>query len=105
MSQDTNGENSNNSKSEPFYLDGVVDAKRVNRSFCLKTSRLANRLNWPRGKDSVKTNHVYSVLYFFWVKFGQKLILFRGKKILKLKKKELELCKTAMFSATGLAIA
>lgn len=49
VSQDTNGENSNNSKSEPFYLDGVVDVKRVNRSFCLKTSLHGNRLNWPRG--------------------------------------------------------
>ena len=80
MSQDTNGENSNNSKSEPFYLDGVVDAKRVNRSFCLKTSQQGNRLNWPRGKCLVKTNYVYQVLHFFWVKFWQKVILLREKK-------------------------
>ena len=58
MSQDTNGENSNNSKSEPFYLDGVVDTQRVNRSFCLKTSQNSKRLNWPRGKGLAKTNHV-----------------------------------------------
>lgn len=56
VSQDTNGENSNNSKSEPFYLDGVVDAKRVNRSFCLKTSQHGNRLNWPRGQYCVYKN-------------------------------------------------
>ena len=52
MSQDTNGENSNNSKSEPFYLDGVVDMKRVNRSFCVKTNSnwKERRPSWPRGK-------------------------------------------------------
>lgn len=80
MSQDTNGENSNNSKSEPFYLDGVVDAKRVNRSFCLKTSHYGNRLNWPRGKGSVTANHVYSVLHFSGLNLGKKLFCSEGKK-------------------------
>lgn len=52
VSQDTNGENSNNSKSEPFYLDGVVDMKRVNRSFCVKTKSnwKEHRPSWPRGQ-------------------------------------------------------
>ena len=80
MSQDTNGENSNNSKSEPFYLDGVVDAKRVNRSFCLKKSQHGNRLNWPGGKDSVKTNHVYLVLYFSRLNLGKKSFCLERKK-------------------------
>ncbi|KAJ7370799.1 hypothetical protein OS493_029789 [Desmophyllum pertusum] len=33
-SQDTNGANSNNSKSSEFHLDGKVDSEKVNRSFC-----------------------------------------------------------------------
>lgn len=49
--QDTDGTNSNNSKSEDFDLDGDVDGKKINRSFCIKTDTAndINRPPWPPG--------------------------------------------------------
>ena len=35
--QDTNNNESKNKKSVSFHLDAVVDKKKVERSFCLKT--------------------------------------------------------------------
>ena len=50
-SQDTNGKQSNNSRSPKFHLDGKVDNDEIKRSFCIKdditTDR--NRLPWPKG--------------------------------------------------------
>ncbi|XP_068715308.1 uncharacterized protein [Montipora foliosa] len=55
VSQDTSGNYSNNSKSTEFHLDGVVDSRRVNRSFCLKDSANVDndRPNWPKGQYCV----------------------------------------------------
>nr|XP_058952016.1 uncharacterized protein LOC131779471 [Pocillopora verrucosa] len=51
-SQDTNGKQSNNSRSPKFHLDGKVDNDEIKRSFCIKdditTDR--NRPLWPKGK-------------------------------------------------------
>ena len=46
-----NGDYSNNSKSTEFHLDGEVDNKKVNRSFCLKTNKTSDKKNstWPSG--------------------------------------------------------
>jgi len=51
-SQDTNGDESKNRKSASFHLDAVVDKKKVERSFCLKTSTAKdeNRTIWPSGQ-------------------------------------------------------
>ena len=50
-SQDTDGTYSSNAKSPEFHLDGIVDRKKVKRSFCIKTSTTGdyNRTNWPPG--------------------------------------------------------
>ena len=49
--QDTNNNESKNKKSVSFHLDAVVDKKKVERSFCLKTSTAKdqNRTTWPSG--------------------------------------------------------
>ena len=51
-SQDTNNRKSNNAKSSEFHLDGVVDEKRIKRSFCIKTDTTSdqNRTTWPPGQ-------------------------------------------------------
>ncbi|XP_044170591.1 uncharacterized protein LOC122954610 isoform X3 [Acropora millepora] len=51
-SQDTNNNESKNRKSVSFHLDAVVDKKKVERSFCLKTSTAKdqNRTIWPSGQ-------------------------------------------------------
>lgn len=51
-SQDTNGVNSNNSRSPEYHLDGKVDNTKVQRSFCIKndTTNDRNRPSWPPGK-------------------------------------------------------
>ena len=53
-SQDTNGANSNNSKSMEFHLDGSADETKVNRSFCIKKdpTKTQNRTAWPPGNSS-----------------------------------------------------
>ena len=50
-SQDTNGVNSNNSRSPEYHLDGKVDNTKVQRSFCIKndTTNDRNRPSWPPG--------------------------------------------------------
>ncbi|XP_068728132.1 uncharacterized protein [Montipora capricornis] len=54
-SQDTNNNLSKNRKSISFHLDGAVDVKKVNRSFCLKTATMTdlNRTTWPPGQYCV----------------------------------------------------
>ncbi|XP_067027270.1 uncharacterized protein [Acropora muricata] len=51
-SQDTNNNASKNKKSVSFHLDAVVDKKKVERSFCLKTvtAKDQNRTTWPSGQ-------------------------------------------------------
>ncbi|XP_015780331.1 PREDICTED: uncharacterized protein LOC107358228 [Acropora digitifera] len=51
-SQDTNNYESKNRKSVSFHLEAVVDKKKVERSFCLKTvtTKDQNRTTWPSGQ-------------------------------------------------------
>ena len=50
-SQDMNNDYSNNAKSIEFHLDGEVDEKKINRSFCMKTDATSQQTRpaWPPG--------------------------------------------------------
>ena len=46
-----NNDYSNNAKSIEFHLDGEVDEKKINRSFCMKTDATSQQTRpaWPPG--------------------------------------------------------